>query len=74
MSVAAAAAAERCNACQFNISHNINAMETEDKKRPEEVSSREGNDDAECIHSYDEFGREIDLVGFISSIGAGAIT
>ena len=65
------AAAERCNTCRFNISHNINAMETKDKKRPEEVSSREGNDDAEseCICSYDEFGREIDLEGSISSIG-----
>ena len=64
------AAAEQSGARGFNISHNINAMETEDKKRPEEVSSREGNDDAECIHSYDEFGREIDLEGSISSIGA----
>jgi len=60
------AAAERCEIGCISIS----MAEIEDKKRPEEVSNREGNDDAECIRSYDEFGREIDLEGSISSIGA----
>ena len=63
------AAAERCEIGCISIS----MAEIEDKKRPEEVSNREGNDDAKCIHSYDGFGREIDLEGSIS-ISTGAIT